>query len=158
MDRHFGSTAMVTLVKKVVLVAIIILACSAQVGVAANGPVATVVKGLTAYKNVGPRGAVVSWLQGSALEGSKEALSQANNFRQIEDFYGKYQDYELVVISRLAKRSTIICLIMNFENGPVYTRFDMYKNSKGQWITVQFNFNTKVVAVFPSELIFPQEK
>ena len=50
-----------------------------------------VLSGLEAYKNKGLEEAVKAWIKGSGIDGSKEALAQANNLRQIEDYYGKYR-------------------------------------------------------------------
>src|ERR1035438_5230640 len=43
-----------------------------------------VVLGLEAYKSSGPEEAVRAWIKGSAIDGSKDALSQANLLRQIQ--------------------------------------------------------------------------
>ncbi len=42
-----------------------------------------IVLGLETYKTSGPEEAVRTWIKGSALDGSKDALSQANLLRQI---------------------------------------------------------------------------
>lgn len=47
-----------------------------------------ILSGLQAYKDKGPEEAVRIWIKDSPIDGSKAALSQANNLRQVQDFYG----------------------------------------------------------------------
>jgi hypothetical protein len=54
-----------------------------------------IVSGLDAYKAEGPEDAVRAWIKGSPIDGSKDALSQANVLRQIHDCYGAYQGFEV---------------------------------------------------------------
>jgi hypothetical protein len=55
-----------------------------------------IISGLDAYKDKGPGEAVRVWIKDSAIDGSKEALTQANNLRQIQDYYGAYRTYEVI--------------------------------------------------------------
>ena len=52
--------------------------------------------GMTAYKAEGPEAALRAWLKGSPIDGSREALSQSNNLRQIQDFYGNFRGFEVI--------------------------------------------------------------
>lgn len=121
-----------------------------------NEPISVIEKGLNAYKNKGAKAAVEAWIQGSALEGSKEALSQANNLRQIEDFYGTYEDFEIIKINNLSKRMVIVAMVLNYQNGPLFSRFDLFKNSEGKWVIAVFDFHTKSTEIFPSDIVFGQ--
>ena len=53
-------------------------------------------QGLEAYSAGGAKAAIETWIKGSGLEGSKAAVAQANVMRQVEDFYGKYEGYDIV--------------------------------------------------------------
>ena len=97
--------------------------------------------GMRAYKDKGPEEAVKAWIKGSAIDGSKEALSQANNLRQIQDFYGAYQGYEVVSTRDISPRVRMIGLVINFEKGPFFGKFIVYQTDQG-WILTSFVFNT----------------
>jgi hypothetical protein len=101
-----------------------------------------VVSGLEAYRNKGPEDAVRAWIKGSAIEGSKDALSQANVLRQIQDYYGTYQAFEVVSIRELTPKTRVVCLVLDFEKGPLFAQFVVYQSGK-DWILAYFNFNTK---------------
>jgi hypothetical protein len=108
-----------------------------------------VVSGLQAYKDQGPDEAVRAWIKGSGIDGSKEALSQGNVLRQIQDYYGTYRTFEAVSTQDISPKVRVIYLVMDFEKGPVFAKFVAYRSEQG-WIMAYFNFNTK------EELVFPQ--
>lgn len=110
--------------------------------------------GVTSYKKEEAKACILAWLKGSALEGSKEALSQANMLRQIEDFYGKVIDYDIIKINNLSKRSQICFLVINYQKGPLYCRFQVYKNMNDKWVATEFKFHTEANMIFPSNLVF----
>jgi hypothetical protein len=56
-----------------------------KTGSSAEAPAPIVIGGLEAYKSKGPEEAVKAWIKGSGIDGSKDALAQANTLRQIED-------------------------------------------------------------------------
>jgi len=118
-----------------------------------NNPTQIIERGLAAYKDSGAKAAVEAWIQGSAIEGSKEALSQANNLRQVEDFYGKYDSFDIIKANEITKKVSIVFLVINYQNGPLFARFDTFKNNKGQWVVATFNFHTKITQVFPQEMV-----
>jgi hypothetical protein len=105
--------------------------------------------GLEAYKVEGPEAAIKAWLKGSALEGSKDALSQANVLRQIQDYYGSYESFEVISTRNVTKTTQIVYLAMNFQKGPVFARFMVYHAADG-WVSVTFTFNTKSEAILPN--------
>ena len=107
-----------------------------------------VVSGLEAYKNNGPDEAVRTWIKGSALDGSKEALSQANGLRQIQDYYGAYQAFEVVSTREVSPKTRVFYVVLDFEKGPAFAKFVVYRSDHG-WILVNFNINTKEEAVLP---------
>ena len=58
--------------------------------------------GFTAYKEGGAKPALEAWIKGSGIDGSKEALAQANMLVQIGEYYGKYLSYELVKSNKIS--------------------------------------------------------
>jgi hypothetical protein len=109
--------------------------------------------GLTAYKASGPEAAIIAWIKGSPFDGSKDAMSQANLFKQVETFYGKYLDYTPIAVINLTPTTKIIYLSMNFTSGPVFCKFLVYKiqvQGKDSWIlSGKFNFHTEPEQVLP---------
>jgi hypothetical protein len=110
---------------------------------------AIVLDGLKAYKEKGPDEAVRAWIKGSAIDGSKDALTQANNLRQIQDYYGAYRDFEIVAVSEITTKTRAVYVVIDFEKGPLFAKFVVYR-PQGAWILVNFNFNTKEEAILPT--------
>ena len=110
-----------------------------------------IVSGLQAYKEKGADEAIKAWIKDSPIDGSKEALGQANNLRMIENFYGSYQTYELVSSRSISPRIQVLFLVLDFEKGPLFAKFVVYR-SQGGWIVTSFDFNTKseLIAGWPS--------
>ena len=107
--------------------------------------------GMDAYKAKGPEEAVRAWIKDSPIDGSKDALTQANFLRQIQDYYGAYQGYEIVSSRNLSSKAQIIYLVVNYEKGPLFGKFVTYKSDAG-WILTSFIFNTKEEVIFPPSL------
>jgi len=110
--------------------------------------------GLKAYDQNGTKAAIEVWIKGSALEGSKEALAQSNALQQIEDYFGKYQGYEIVKSYQLSQKSTMIYFVLNYEKGVTYASMQLYKSTSGEWVSTQFNFHTNVLMVWSNSMIF----
>jgi len=106
-----------------------------------------ILSGLQAYKDKGPEEAIRIWIKDSPIEGSKEAVTQANSLRQIQDFYGAYQFFEVLSTQEIGHRTRIVYLILDFEKGPVFAKFVVYKSNQ-RWILTSFDFNTKEEAIF----------
>jgi hypothetical protein len=107
-----------------------------------------IVSGLETYKDKGPDEAVRAWIKGSPLEGSKDALSQGNLLRQIQDFYGSYQGFDVISTRTLSATTRIVYMTLNFEKGPLFAKFVVYRTAQG-WILTSFTFNTKEEMVLP---------
>ncbi len=101
-----------------------------------------ILSGLQAYKEKGPDEAIKAWIKDSPIDGSKEALGQANNLRMIENFYGSYSGYEVVSTRAISPRTQMFFLVLNFEKGPLFARFLVYRSESG-WIVTSLDFNTK---------------
>jgi len=108
-----------------------------------------IVSGMNAYKADGPNAAVRAWIKGSPIEGSKEVLSQANNLRQIQDFYGAYKGFHLIQSKDLSSNTRVIYLTIDFELGPVFAKFLMYR-AEQDWILTSFLLNTNPDVILPS--------
>jgi len=83
------------------------------------------------------------------MDGSKDALSQANVLRQVQDFYGAYQSYDVVSLRDTSPHINVIYLVLNYEKGPLFAKFVLYRADTG-WILTSFNFNAKEEAIFPT--------
>ncbi len=107
-----------------------------------------ILSGLDAYKAEGPEAAVKTWIQGSAIEGSKDALSQANLLREVQDYYGAYKGFDVIRSRNLSPTTRFIYIILDYEKGPLFAKFVVYRVEQG-WILVSFTFNTKLEAIAP---------
>jgi hypothetical protein len=108
-----------------------------------------VLSGLDAYKAEGADAAIRAWIKGSPIDGSKDALSQANVLRQIQDFYGSYKTFDIISTRDLSPSIKIIYLALNYEKGPLFAKFVVYQTDQG-WILTSFNFNTKEDLILPA--------
>lgn len=121
---------------------------SDKVGAKATDLPPIVTAGMNAYKSGGPDEAVKTWIQGSPMEGSRDVLSEANILRQVQDFYGAYQSFDVISMRDLSPTARIIYVTMNYQKGPLFAKFVVYHSEKG-WILTTFTFNTKEEAVLP---------
>ena len=123
--------------------------------IAAEPEARTIVeKGLSAYLTSGPDAAIKAWLKGSAMEGNTQALTQANSLRQIEDFFGKPESYDIMKESQVAPRSKMIVFAINQAKGIIFGRAQTYKTKSGEWVITEFKFHTEAAAVLPAEMVF----
>ena len=107
--------------------------------------------GMRAYKGSGPDAAIQAWIKGGPLDGDPGALNEANTLHQIQDSYGAYQSFHVLATRNLDPRASILYLIMNFEKGPLFAKFVVYR-SADTWIVTDFDFNTKEEAILPASL------
>jgi hypothetical protein len=107
-----------------------------------------ILSGMEAYKSDGPEAAVKAWIQGSALDGSKDALSQGTLLREVQDFYGSYKSFDVIRSRNLTPTTRIIYIILDYEKGPLFARFVVYRVEQ-RWILVSFIFNTKLEVIAP---------
>ena len=115
---------------------------------------ALVERGLNVYIKDGANAFIKAFLQGSALEGNTQALTQAKSLEQIEDFYGKPESYDIIRASPISPHSQMIVFAINHAKGIVFGRVQVYQLKSGQWITTNFIFNTDANALLPSELVY----
>ncbi|WP_310601483.1 hypothetical protein [Desulfobulbus sp.] len=118
------------------------------------GAKAFVERGLSAYLTDGPDAAIKAWLKGSGMEGNTQALTQANSLRQIEDFYGKPESYDIVKENTISPRSVMVVFTINHAKGIVFGRFQVYRTKSGEWVATEFKFNTEAAVLLPPEMVF----
>lgn len=110
--------------------------------------------GFEKYAADGPKAAIEGWTKGSAIEASKEALAQANSFRQVEDFYGKYIGYELVRKNQISESSAAYLVIIKYEKGNIFSVFNLYRKPDGGEVVTTFNFHTSAQQIWPASAIY----
>jgi hypothetical protein len=113
-----------------------------------------ITNGFSQYAETGPKAAIEAWTKGGAMEGSKDALSQANNFRQIQDFYGNYIGYEIVKENEISKSTSVYLINILYEKGNVFSTYHTYKLQDGKVIVNNFNFHTKAEVIWPERVLF----
>jgi hypothetical protein len=106
--------------------------------------------GFDALKSKGPEDALKAWIKGSPVDGSKEALSQAAFLLQVESLYGDYVSFDVIRSKRISPRCSTFYIVINFDKGPVFSRFVLYKSHQ-DWILTYFNFNTKPDVILPAD-------
>lgn len=109
--------------------------------------------GFEQYIKKGPKAAIESWAKGSAIEGNKETLSQANNFQQIQDFYGNIVGYNVVMSKNHSSSSSVYLIEIKYEKGNVFSKFFIYKTPDGQQVLTTFLFNIDAERVWPEYLV-----
>ena len=124
--------------------------CLAQ----ASPGVALVESGLNAYVKDGATAALSAWLKGSALEGNPQATTQSNALKQIEDFYGKPESFQILGDSAISERSRMITFTVNHQKGLVFGRMQVYRLPSGQWVSTEFKFHSDASQIFPPAMIF----
>lgn len=107
-----------------------------------------ILSGFEAYKADGPEAAVKAWLKGGPIEGNKDALTQANILRSVQDYYGPIKSFHVIRTKDLGPSSRLTFLVFDYEKGPVFARFLTFQADQG-WIVVSFDFNTKPERIIP---------
>lgn len=121
---------------------------------AANAQQASTIiqQGLDAYIKEDAVACMKVWLKGSALESNTQATSQANSLRQIEDFYGKPESYQILGEHPISERSRMVYFVVHYGKGVAYGRMQLYRLSAGAWVSTEFRFHTDATQVFPSHI------
>ena len=108
---------------------------------------------LEKYQKEGADKLIPNLLIGSPIEGDKTALSEVSRIRQIEGFYGKYLNADIVKAVDITPTITLIYYAMNYEKGPLYGSATVFKVN-GKEIIPDFYFHTDIKSIFPAEIIF----
>ncbi len=113
-----------------------------------------IIDALSSYEQNGADSLIPMLLKGSALADDKTALSQSNNIKQIETFYGKYLGYEPSRIVKLSNSTSIYYYVMNYELGPLFGMAIIYNSpNKKSPIVTTYNFHTKPENIYPPALL-----
>lgn len=105
-------------------------------------------EGLNAYASGGAEAAVAAWLKGGPGEGERVAEAEADKFKRMERFFGRYKSYESIDTKDIGKSSKVIYLALNFERGAIFASFIVYKTDK-DWVVTGWDTNTKPQLIFP---------
>jgi len=138
---------------KTIITAILISLCMPSLTFAESNSIDKVSGWLEAYKEGSAKTAVAKWLKGGALEGSKDALSQAGILVEVESYFGEYKDHNVYKKVVVSDRVEFILVVMNYETGPLFGYFKMYKNFRDEWSLTGFKLNTDIDAAFPASFI-----
>ncbi|MDE1176868.1 MAG: hypothetical protein PW789_09700 [Edaphobacter sp.] len=106
------------------------------------------VTGINAYRSVGPEAAIKAWTEFSALAESKDAADQAAYLHQVQGFYGPLEGYDFVASRILTPRTRVIYLAFNYERGPLFAKFVIYRSSQ-RWLLASMDFNLKEEMILP---------
>jgi hypothetical protein len=112
-----------------------------------------IIDGLIAYHDKGPDEAVRTWIKDSPIDGSKDALNQANNLRQVQSHYGVFRSFEVIGLQDLSQRVRTVYVVLNYDKGPLFGRFMLYRSVDQDWLLTSFNFNTDPQAILPTSML-----
>ncbi|MBW1982435.1 MAG: hypothetical protein JRJ12_14565 [Deltaproteobacteria bacterium] len=140
--------------KKVVLAIVLLVLVPAASFAEKDAATSIVKRGIEAYAKGGAKAAIETWIKGSGLEGSKEALSQANILKQIEDYYGEFEGYEIVKVHQISERVHMVIFIIDYMKGPLFARFQAYRTRSGQWVATEFKFHTEAASILPKSVVY----
>jgi hypothetical protein len=135
------------------LMPFVLLISGAFAGAQSPTPRAIVEAGVSAYMKEDASAAIKAWMKGGYLDGNPEILSQANIFKQIEDFFGKPEGFDIISEQPISPRAKIIYFIINMQKGPLFCRFQVYEKRPGGWITNRVDFNTEASKILPGAMI-----
>lgn len=136
----------------IALIIFSIIFCSSITVAAQETMPSIILKALEKYEKEGAEQLIPHLLKGSPLEGDKQALSQGSLVRQIETFYGKYLNYELIKVINFTISTTLVFYVMNYESGPLFACATVYKNKEKETV-INFNFNTDIQKIIPPNLL-----
>lgn len=107
--------------------------------------------GLETYKSEGPEAAIKAWLKGGPYDGNRDVIGQASILRQAQGVYGAYRGFEVIGMQNISASVRVVNLTLNFDRGPVFSRFVVYRTDQGAMITA-LNFSAKAEDLVPNLL------
>ena len=112
-----------------------------------------VINGFTAYQKSGAAAAVAAWMKDSPIENDTTARAGlVGGMSQIQAAYGNVTGLESVRTVPISPSVRFVYVVLKFERGPVFARFDCYNTGKS-WIITQLVLNTKAAEVWPQNLL-----
>jgi hypothetical protein len=104
--------------------------------------------GFDAYASKGPDAAVTAWSKGSYFEGEKVMKAGGAAFLSNEQYFGKYESFELIATKTVGTRVKLVFLEMNFNKGAMFACFQLYKRDK-RWIIQDITWKYKPEEIMP---------
>lgn len=115
----------------------------------APGPVPPfIAAGMAAYRDEGTEAAMKIWLKNSPSAGERintSLLDQAPEQFQ----YGKFRHFDVTSVRQLSPSTMVYYLILNYDNGPLFARFIVYRTADHGWILNSYKFDINVDAIIP---------
>lgn len=130
------------------LLALTLTGCSAH----AQDMSSVLTQTLKVYSDKGADAYLEAVLKGGPMEGSKDALSQANMLHTIESYYGSYQSFEVIREVKAGSQARFVYYVLNYEHGPLFGRATGYKHGD-TWRIVNFKFHTEAQQIWPDGLL-----
>jgi hypothetical protein len=116
---------------------------------ASEGVPAIITQGCEVYATDGREAAVNAWASKGPLDGDQAGLQKITDLLgQIEAYYGKYAGFDRIKLVHLAPKSQIAYMTLNYETGPLFCRFALYKSATG-WVVTNANFHTEPTQILP---------
>jgi hypothetical protein len=137
--------------------AVLALTCGQYIRAHASSPAVEDVPkiiqfGLETYKSEGPESAVKAWVKGGPYDGNRDvAAGQTSILRQAQVLYGTYRGYEVIREQDISASIRVFYLTLNFERGPVFSRFIVFRSEQGAMITA-LTFSVKPEDIVPNLL------
>jgi hypothetical protein len=107
--------------------------------------------GLETYKSEGPEAAIKAWIKGGPYDGNRDVIGQASILRQAQSVYGTYRGFEVIGMQNISAAVRVVNLTLNFERGPVFSRFIVFRSEQGTMLTA-LNFSAKPEDIVPNLL------
>ena len=119
----------------------------------APGPVPPfIAAGMAAYRDEGLDAAMKIWLKNIPQGyGAPETLN-ANLLNTVSEQlqYGKFRQFEVASVRQIAPSTRIYYLVLNYDNGPVYARFIVYRSADHGWILNSYKFDINMDNIIPA--------
>ena len=110
-----------------------------------------IVDGIEKYNFSGAEEGVNIWLQYGGAQVRAKATLYADALRNAETLYGKFVGYHLVAIKPLSPSSALVYLVLNYERGPMFARYLVYKYKTTEYIP-EIEFSLTPEAILPESL------
>jgi hypothetical protein len=117
------------------------------------GPIRVIEQGFLIYMKDGPYAAISAWVKGGPFEGSK----MPNPLQQIEEMLGKPESLEILREQEISKRDRLAFVVINYQKGAAFARFQLYQLANGAWVVADMKSNTDPLLVFPQAVMFPRQ-
>lgn len=114
-----------------------------------------VIDGIIAYHDKGPDAAVQTWAGNSSQFIRAAAQQQAETLRSAQTAYGSFRDFEVLGTQDLSQRVRIVYLVLNYDKGPIFGRFNLYHSVDQGWLVTKLNFNTIPDTILPVTMLAP---